>query len=105
MGIWYGNFFDAQSHAVLPYSHYLSKFTAYLQQLDMESNGKSVDREGNAGGLADRARSSGARPAPTGSTRTTSCIHQGTKLIPADFIGFAEPVAELRPDWSASTTC
>src|SRR5689334_8441283 len=46
LGIWYGNFHDAQSHAVLPYSHYLSKFTAYLQQLDMESNGKSVDREG-----------------------------------------------------------
>ncbi|MGW3567834.1 glucose-6-phosphate isomerase, partial [Streptomyces sp. NPDC000941] len=47
LGVWYGGFFDAQSHAVLPYSHYLSKFTAYLQQLDMESNGKSVDREGN----------------------------------------------------------
>ncbi|MER7196076.1 glucose-6-phosphate isomerase, partial [Streptomyces flaveolus] len=46
LGIWYGNFHDAQSHAVLPYSHYLSKFTAYLQQLDMESNGKSTDREG-----------------------------------------------------------
>ncbi|MGW1920765.1 glucose-6-phosphate isomerase, partial [Streptomyces massasporeus] len=46
LGIWYGNFHDAQSHAVLPYSHYLSKFTAYLQQLDMESNGKSVDRDG-----------------------------------------------------------
>src|SRR6478752_9791251 len=44
LGIWYGNFHDAQSHAVLPYSHYLSRFTAYLQQLDMESNGKSVDR-------------------------------------------------------------
>ncbi|MGW1623682.1 glucose-6-phosphate isomerase, partial [Streptomyces sp. NPDC002172] len=46
LGVWYGNFHDAQSHAVLPYSHYLSKFTAYLQQLDMESNGKSVDRDG-----------------------------------------------------------
>ena len=46
LGVWYGDFFDAQSHAVLPYSHYLSKFTAYLQQLDMESNGKSVDRDG-----------------------------------------------------------
>ncbi|MET8669728.1 glucose-6-phosphate isomerase, partial [Streptomyces tendae] len=47
LGVWYGDFLDAQSHAVLPYSHYLSKFTAYLQQLDMESNGKSVDRDGN----------------------------------------------------------
>ncbi|MBD0422569.1 glucose-6-phosphate isomerase, partial [Streptomyces sp. TRM S81-3] len=47
LGVWYGNFFGAQSHAVLPYSHYLSKFTAYLQQLDMESNGKSVDRDGH----------------------------------------------------------
>ncbi|CAO0831679.1 Glucose-6-phosphate isomerase [Streptomyces microflavus] len=55
LGVWYGNFFDAQSHAVLPYSHYLSKFTAYLQQLDMESNGKSVDREGDRVRVADRA--------------------------------------------------
>ncbi|MFB9640597.1 glucose-6-phosphate isomerase, partial [Streptomyces spiralis] len=46
LGVWYGDFHDAQSHAVLPYSHYLSKFTAYLQQLDMESNGKSVQRDG-----------------------------------------------------------
>ena len=72
LGIWYGNFHDAQSHAVLPYWHYLSKFTAYLQQLDMESNGKSVDRDGQSGRLADRARWCGARPAPTGSTPTTS---------------------------------
>jgi glucose-6-phosphate isomerase len=52
LGIWYGNFFGAESHAVLPYSHYLSKFTAYLQQLDMESNGKSVDRDGHTVGWA-----------------------------------------------------
>lgn len=72
LGVWYGNFHDAQSHAVLPYSHYLSRFTAYLQQLDMESNGKSTDREGLPS-TGRRAPSSGAHPAPTGSTRTTSC--------------------------------
>ena len=55
LGIWYGNFHDAQSHAVLPYSHYLSKFTAYLQQLDMESNGKYVGPRRAGGRLADRA--------------------------------------------------
>ncbi len=71
LGIWYNNFFDAQSRAVLPYSHYLSKFTAYLQQLDMESNGKSVDRQG-APSPGRQDRWCGARRARTGSTPTTS---------------------------------
>ncbi len=94
LGIWYGNFFDAQSHAVLPYSHYLSKFTAYLQQLDMESNGKSVGRDGlpvewETGPVV------WGTPGTNGQHAYYQLIHQGTKLIPADFIGFAEPVAEL----------
>ena len=72
LGIWYRNFHDAQTHAVLPYSHYLSRFTAYLQQLDMESNGKSVDLRRPPGRVADRARSCGAPRAPTASTPTTS---------------------------------
>lgn len=71
LGIWYGNFHDAQSHAVLPYSHYLSRFTAYLQQLDMESNGKSVDRNGDPVDWQTGPVVWGT-PAPTGSTRTTS---------------------------------
>ncbi|MDQ0936895.1 glucose-6-phosphate isomerase [Streptomyces turgidiscabies] len=94
LGIWYGNFFDAQSHAVLPYSHYLSKFTAYLQQLDMESNGKSVDRDGNPVEWETGPVVWGT-PGTNGQHAYYQLIHQGTKLIPADFIGFAEPVAEL----------
>ncbi|RII18482.1 Glucose-6-phosphate isomerase [Streptomyces sp. YIM 130001] len=96
LGIWYGNFFDAQSHAVLPYSHYLSKFTAYLQQLDMESNGKSVDRDGNPVDWQTGPVVWGT-PGTNGQHAYYQLIHQGTKLIPADFIGFAEPVADLTP--------
>ncbi|GAA2552817.1 glucose-6-phosphate isomerase [Streptomyces levis] len=94
LGIWYGNFHDAQSHAVLPYSHYLSKFTAYLQQLDMESNGKSVDRDGNPVEWQTGPVVWGT-PGTNGQHAYYQLIHQGTKLIPADFIGFARPVAEL----------
>ncbi|MFE2261530.1 glucose-6-phosphate isomerase [Streptomyces griseosporeus] len=94
LGIWYGNFFDAQSHAVLPYSHYLSKFTAYLQQLDMESNGKSVQRDGEPVEWQTGPVVWGT-PGTNGQHAYYQLIHQGTKLIPADFIGFARPVAEL----------
>ncbi|WP_327716416.1 glucose-6-phosphate isomerase [Streptomyces sp. NBC_00490] len=100
LGIWYGNFHDAQSHAVLPYSHYLSKFTAYLQQLDMESNGKSVGRDGvpvewQTGPVV------WGTPGTNGQHAYYQLIHQGTKMIPADFIGFAEPVAELSDELKA----
>ncbi|MEU6215989.1 glucose-6-phosphate isomerase [Streptomyces sp. NPDC047022] len=94
LGVWYGNFHDAQSHAVLPYSHYLSKFTAYLQQLDMESNGKSVDRDGSPVEWQTGPVVWGT-PGTNGQHAYYQLIHQGTKLIPADFIGFAEPVGEL----------
>ncbi|MEU0377226.1 glucose-6-phosphate isomerase [Streptomyces cyaneofuscatus] len=96
LGVWYGNFFDAQSHAVLPYSHYLSKFTAYLQQLDMESNGKSVDREGDPVDWQTGPVVWGT-PGTNGQHAYYQLIHQGTKLIPADFIGFAAPVHDLLP--------
>ncbi len=96
LGIWYGNFWDAQSHAVLPYSHYLSKFTAYLQQLDMESNGKSVDRQGNRVGWQTGPVVWGT-PGTNGQHAYYQLLHQGTKMIPADLIGFAEPVADLQP--------
>ncbi|MEU0856184.1 glucose-6-phosphate isomerase [Streptomyces griseofuscus] len=100
LGIWYGNFHDAQSHAVLPYSHYLSKFTAYLQQLDMESNGKSVARDGKQVDWGTGPVVWGT-PGTNGQHAYYQLIHQGTKLIPADFIGFAEPVAELSGELKA----
>jgi glucose-6-phosphate isomerase len=96
LGVWYGNFHDAQSHAVLPYSHYLSRFTAYLQQLDMESNGKSVDRDGNPVNWQTGPVVWGT-PGTNGQHAYYQLVHQGTKLIPADFIGFARPIAELGP--------
>ncbi|KKZ73442.1 glucose-6-phosphate isomerase [Streptomyces showdoensis] len=94
LGIWYGAFHDAQSHAVLPYSHYLSKFTAYLQQLDMESNGKSVTRDGQPVDWQTGPVVWGT-PGTNGQHAYYQLIHQGTKVIPADFIGFARPVADL----------
>jgi len=100
LGIWYGNFHDAQSHAVLPYSHYLSKFTAYLQQLDMESNGKSTDREGRPVDWQTGPVVWGT-PGTNGQHAYYQLIHQGTELIPADFIGFARPVAELSDELKA----
>ncbi|HEY5833377.1 glucose-6-phosphate isomerase [Streptomyces sp.] len=96
LGVWYGNFHDAQAHAVLPYSHYLSRFTAYLQQLDMESNGKSVDREGKPVTWQSGPVVWGT-PGTNGQHAYYQLLHQGTKLIPADFIGFARPVDELGP--------
>ncbi|MEU9983415.1 glucose-6-phosphate isomerase [Streptomyces sp. NPDC050856] len=96
LGVWYGAFFDAQSHAVLPYSHYLSKFTAYLQQLDMESNGKSVDRDGRPVDWQTGPVVWGT-PGTNGQHAYYQLIHQGTKVVPADFIGFAKPVEDLRP--------
>ncbi|WP_381799687.1 glucose-6-phosphate isomerase [Streptomyces niveus] len=94
LGVWYGAFFDAQSHAVLPYSHYLSRFTAYLQQLDMESNGKSVDRDGEPVEWQTGPVVWGT-PGTNGQHAYYQLIHQGTKVIPADFIGFGRPVADL----------
>ncbi|MEV5638952.1 glucose-6-phosphate isomerase [Streptomyces flaveolus] len=100
LGIWYGNFHDAQSHAVLPYSHYLSKFTAYLQQLDMESNGKSTDREGRPVEWQTGPVVWGT-PGTNGQHAYYQLIHQGTELIPADFIGFARPADELSDELKA----
>ncbi|MGW1588866.1 glucose-6-phosphate isomerase [Streptomyces sp. NPDC002386] len=100
LGIWYGNFHDAQSHAVLPYSHYLSKFTAYLQQLDMESNGKYVARDGGRVEWQTGPVVWGT-PGTNGQHAYYQLIHQGTKLIPADFIGFAEPAGELSGELKA----
>ncbi|MEU6809815.1 glucose-6-phosphate isomerase [Streptomyces sp. NPDC046831] len=100
LGIWYNNFLDAQTHAVLPYSHYLSKFTAYLQQLDMESNGKSVQRDGTPVQWQTGPVVWGT-PGTNGQHAYYQLIHQGTKLIPADLIGFVNPVDELGDELKA----
>jgi glucose-6-phosphate isomerase len=90
LGIWYRDFFGAQSHAVLPYNHYLSRFSAYLQQLDMESNGKSVDLDGNPVGV-DTGPIVWGTPGTNGQHAYYQLIHQGTTLTPCDFIGFDRP--------------
>ena len=72
LNVWYANFLGAHTHAVLPYAQLLHRFPAYLQQLTMESNGKGVRWDGTAGRPTTPARCSGASPAPTGSTRSTS---------------------------------
>ncbi|MFE9996906.1 glucose-6-phosphate isomerase [Streptomyces avermitilis] len=100
LGVWYGSFFGAQSHAVLPYSHYLSKFTAYLQQLDMESNGKSVDRDGHPVEWQTGPVVWGT-PGTNGQHAYYQLLHQGTKVVPADLIGFINPVDGLSDELAA----
>ena len=90
LGIWYGDFLGTQTHAVLPYSHELGKFSSYLQQLDMESNGKSVDRNGDPVATQTGPIVWGT-PGTNGQHAYYQLIHQGTIRIPADFIGFAKP--------------
>jgi glucose-6-phosphate isomerase len=85
LGIWYRNFWDAQSYAVLPYDQYLSRFPAYLQQMDMESNGKSVDRDGQRVDYETGPILFG-EPGTNGQHAFYQLIHQGTALIPCDFI-------------------
>jgi glucose-6-phosphate isomerase len=94
LSIWYNNFFDAQTIAVLPYDQYLKRFPAYLQQLTMESNGKSV----TLGGARVDYQTSPVvwgEPGTNGQHSFYQLIHQGTRLIPCDFIGFCEPLNPL----------
>ena len=86
LGIWYDNFFDAHTHAILPYDQYLHRFAAYFQQGDMESNGKSVDREGNAIDDYTTGPIVWGEPGTNGQHAFYQLIHQGTRLIPCDFI-------------------
>lgn len=95
LGVWYNNFFDAQSQAILPYDHYLRSLPAYLQQADMESNGKSVDRDGKAVDYATGPIIWGATGI-NGQHAFYQLLHQGTRLIPADFIVSVEPPTELQ---------
>jgi glucose-6-phosphate isomerase len=94
IGVWYNNFFGAQTLAVLPYSHYLAHLTPYLQQLAMESNGKSTDRWGRTVGMQTGEIVWG-QPGTNGQHAYYQLIHQGTKLIPADFIGLVSPAHEV----------
>ncbi len=89
LGIWYGNFFDAHSHAILPYDQYMHRFAAYFQQGDMESNGKYVDRNGEEVDYQTGPIIWG-EPGTNGQHAFYQLIHQGTKLIPCDFIAPAQ---------------
>lgn len=89
LGVWYGNFFEAHSEAILPYDQYLHRFAAYFQQGNMESNGKSVDRDGNQIYYQTGPIIWG-EPGTNGQHAFYQLIHQGTKLIPCDFIAPAQ---------------
>jgi len=91
MTIWYNNFFEVESEAVIPYTQYLNQFATYLQQGIMESNGKSVDRAGNKCNYQTGTVIWG-EPGTNSQHAFFQLIHQGTKLIPADFIGFVKPL-------------
>ncbi|MGW6332971.1 glucose-6-phosphate isomerase [Nocardia rhamnosiphila] len=94
LGIWYRNFWEAQTHAVLPYDQRLSRFPAYLQQLDMESNGKTAGREGKTRTVHTSPVVWG-EPGTNGQHAFFQLLHQGTLLIPCDFIGVLEPAHDL----------
>jgi glucose-6-phosphate isomerase len=95
LNVWYANFLGAQSHAVLPYSQLLHRFPAYLQQLTMESNGKGVRWDGSPV-TTTTGEVFWGEPGTNGQHAFYQLIHQGTRLIPADFIGFANPAYPLK---------
>jgi glucose-6-phosphate isomerase len=94
IGIWYDNFFGAETVAILPYDQYLARLTDYLQQLDMESNGKSITREGEPV-TSQTGPIIWGQPGTNGQHAYYQLIHQGTKLIPCDFIGICRPRHQL----------
>ncbi|OBF61148.1 glucose-6-phosphate isomerase [Mycobacterium sp. 852002-50816_SCH5313054-b] len=94
IGLWYSNFMGAQSRAVLPYSNDLSRFAAYLQQLTMESNGKSTRADGTPV-TTDTGEIFWGEPGTNGQHAFYQLLHQGTRLVPADFIGFSQPLDDL----------
>lgn len=95
LNIWYTNFLGAHTHAVLPYAQYLHRFPAYLQQLTMESNGKSVRADGEPSSV-ETGEVFWGEPGTNGQHAFYQLIHQGTRLVPADFIAFANPTHPLR---------
>ncbi|GAB7068450.1 glucose-6-phosphate isomerase [Mycobacterium hodleri] len=94
IGLWYNEFFDAQSRVVLPYSNDMARFAAYLQQLTMESNGKSVRADGTPV-TTSTGEIYWGEPGTNGQHAFYQLLHQGTRLIPADFIGFSQPTDDL----------
>ena len=94
LNVWYSNFLGADTHAVLPYSQYLHRFPAYLQQLTMESNGKSVRRDGSPV-TYETGEVFWGEPGTNGQHAFYQLIHQGTRMVPADFIAFANPTWAL----------
>jgi glucose-6-phosphate isomerase len=94
LGIWYNNFLGAETKAVLPYSNDMARFPAYLQQLTMESNGKSVRADGTPV-TTDTGEIYWGEPGTNGQHAFFQLLHQGTRLVPADFIGFSEPTDDL----------
>ncbi len=94
IGLWYSNFFGAETRAVLPYSNDMARFAAYLQQLTMESNGKSVRADGTPVSTGTGEIFWG-EPGTNGQHAFYQLLHQGTRLVPADFIGFSQPVDDL----------
>ena len=94
LALWYNNFWDAQTQAILPYAHDLARFPAYLQQLQMESNGKGVDEDGDPVAV-DTGTVIWGEPGTDGQHSFYQLIHQGTRLIPCDFIGFCQPLSPL----------
>ena len=94
LNVWYVNFFGAGSHAVLPYAQFLHRFAAYLQQLTMESNGKSVRYDGSPV-TTDTGEVFWGEPGTNGQHAFYQLIHQGTQMIPADFIAVANPAHPL----------
>ncbi len=91
LGIWYNNFFESETHVILPYEQYLHRFPAYFQQADMESNGKSTDKDGRSIDYQTGPIIWG-EPGTNGQHAFYQLIHQGTKVVPADFIAFAKPL-------------
>ncbi|HEX5089670.1 MAG TPA: glucose-6-phosphate isomerase [Nocardioides sp.] len=103
LNVWYTNFLGAQTHAVLPYSQLLHRFPAYLQQLTMESNGKGVRWDGTAV-TSDTGEVFWGEPGTNGQHAFYQLIHQGTRLVPADFIAFANPAYPLRDAQDGAST-
>ncbi|MBJ7287750.1 glucose-6-phosphate isomerase [Williamsia sp.] len=101
IGLWYNNFWGAQSRVVLPYSNDMARFAAYLQQLTMESNGKSVDSAGHHV-TTDTGAIYWGEPGTNGQHAFYQLLHQGTRLVPADFIGFGSPTDDLPVDADGS---
>jgi glucose-6-phosphate isomerase len=94
IALWYNNFWQAQSQAILPYAHDLRRFPAYLQQLQMESNGKRVDLDGVAL-TVDSSPVIWGEPGTDGQHSFYQLLHQGTRLVPCDLIGFVQPLSDF----------